>query len=330
MCAKEVMVSVCCITYNQEKYIGKALESFLAQKTDFDIEIIVHDDCSSDNTVSVLKMYQKKYPNRIKLVLQHENQRSKGKAIFREILVPTTIGKYIAFCEGDDFWSDPYKLKKQVDVLENNPECSFCAHLVQVVDEKGNKLKKTIPNTPMESGVIDADQWREYLKYDIFVQTSSYMIRGDVARKYSAENLEYLKNAPVGDLFYQIYSAEHGSLYYISEAMSCYRSFSTGSWSSTTHFNNEKRLDYYRRMIEIFKKYNCSTGYIYNDFCLERIRSAELDEAILQKQYDLLMCNDYQKAWKKFSFKKRFRVRVCKNFPFLIGIYYTLKKKRIV
>lgn len=330
MYAREVMVSVCCITYNQEKYIGKALESFLAQKADFDIEIIVHDDCSSDNTASILKMYQKKYPNKIKLILQHENQRSKGKAIFREILVPTTIGKYIAFCEGDDLWDDPYKLKKQVDVLENNPKCSFCAHLVQVIDEKGNKLKKTIPNTPMKSGVINADQWREYLKYDIFVQTSSYMIRGDVARKYSAENLEYLKSAPVGDLFYQIYSAEHGNLYYISEAMSCYRSFSAGSWSSTTHFNNERRLDHYRKMIETFEKYNCSTGYIYNDFCLERIKSAELDAAILKKQYDLLKCKDYQKAWKKFSIKKRFRVRVCKNFPFFIGIYYTLKKRKIV
>lgn len=330
MCAREVMVSICCITYNQEKYIGEALESFLAQKADFNIEIIIHDDCSSDNTASILKMYQKKYPNKIKLILQHENQRSKGKAIFREILVPTTIGKYIAFCEGDDYWDDPYKLKKQVDVLENNPECSFCAHLVQVIDEKGDKLKKTIPNTPMESGVINADQWREYLKYDIFVQTSSYMIRGDVARKYSAENLEYLKNAPVGDLFYQIYSAEHGNLYYINEVMSCYRSFVSGSWSSTTHFNNEKRLDYYRKMIETFEKYNRSTGYIYNDFCLERIRSAELDEAILKKQYDLLKCKDYQKAWKKFSIKKRFRVRVCEKIPFFIEIYYTLKKRKIV
>lgn len=330
MCEKEIIVSVCCITYNHEKYIQKALESFLAQKANFDIEIIVHDDCSSDNTVNILKRYQEKYPNKIKLILQHENQRSKGKGIFRELLVPTTVGKYVAFCEGDDFWDDPYKLKKQVDALEKNPECSFCAHLVQVVNEKGTKLKKTIPNSSMKSGVINADQWRDYLKYDILVQTSSYMIRGDVARKYSAENLDYLKNAPVGDLFYQVYSAECGNLYYINEAMSCYRSFSAGSWSSTTHFNNEKRLGHYRKIIETFEKYNRSTGYIYNDFCLERIRSAELDESILKKEYDLLKCKDYQKAWKKFSIKKRMRVQVCRIFPFFIRVYYMLKEKKIV
>lgn len=330
MCAKKIMVSICCITYNHEKYIRNALDSFLAQKVDFDVEIIVHDDCSLDNTANILKEYQKKYPEKIKLILQNENQYSKGKRIFRELLVPFTVGKYVAFCEGDDFWSDPYKLKKQVDVMEKNPECSFCAHLVQVVDETGCKLKKTIPNLSLESGIIDADQWRDYLKYDIFVQTSSYMIRGDVARRYSNENLDYLKNAPVGDLFYQVYSAEYGNLYYINESMSCYRSFSTGSWSSRTHFNNEKRLEHYQKIIEVFEKYNYSTGYVYNDFCIERIKIAKLDEAILKKEYDLLKSNDYKEAWKSFSAQKRIRVQMCRAFPFLIKIYYALKAKRIV
>ena len=110
---EEIAVSVLCMTFNHGQYIKRALDSFIAQKTDFLFEIIVHDDASADYTTEILKEYELKYQTLIKVIFQKENQYSKGINIIREKLLPSARGKYIAFCEGDDYWSDEYKLQKQ-------------------------------------------------------------------------------------------------------------------------------------------------------------------------------------------------------------------------
>jgi glycosyltransferase involved in cell wall biosynthesis len=116
------LVSVSCITYNHAKYIRGALEGFVLQKTDFPIEIIIHDDASSDGTADIIREYERKYPSLMNAIYQKENQFSRGKAISATFVWPRCRGKYIAICEGDDYWTDPLKLQKQVDVLEANPE----------------------------------------------------------------------------------------------------------------------------------------------------------------------------------------------------------------
>ncbi len=116
-------VSICCVTYNQASYIKASLDSFLMQETNFDFEIIIHDDASTDGTSDIIREYEKKYPNIIKPQIQIENQWSKGvRGIFSRFTFPRSAGKYIALCEGDDYWTDPLKLQKQVDFLENNEE----------------------------------------------------------------------------------------------------------------------------------------------------------------------------------------------------------------
>ena len=122
------MVSVICITYNHEAYIGEALESFLAQKTDFAVEILVNDDASTDRTAEIVRAYAERFPDRIRAFLQTENQFSKGGNIENDILLPHARGKYVAFCEGDDYWSNPEKLQRQVDFLERHPDYSACTH----------------------------------------------------------------------------------------------------------------------------------------------------------------------------------------------------------
>jgi glycosyltransferase involved in cell wall biosynthesis len=142
------LVSICCITYNHEKYIRETIEGFLIQKTKFPIEIIIHDDASADNTANIIREYEKKFPHLITAIYQKENQYSKGvRSITVKFTFPIARGKYIALCEGDDYWTDPYKLQKQVDFLEANPEYTFTFHdavfLNQVTGEKririGNK-----------------------------------------------------------------------------------------------------------------------------------------------------------------------------------------------
>lgn len=117
------LVSICSITYNHAQYIRECLDGFLMQKTKFPYEIIINDDCSTDGTTEIIKEYAEKYPNIIRSIFHEENQYQKGvRGMFQQFVIPKARGKYVAFCEGDDYWTDPLKLQKQVDFLENNPE----------------------------------------------------------------------------------------------------------------------------------------------------------------------------------------------------------------
>ena len=128
------VVSICSITYNHANYIRDTIESFLMQKTNVPIEIIIHDDASTDGTTEIIKEYSIKFPNIIIPIIQTENQYSKGvRGIAARFTFPRARGKYIALCEGDDYWTDPYKLQKQVDFLEANPDCSLCFHASKLI-----------------------------------------------------------------------------------------------------------------------------------------------------------------------------------------------------
>ena len=127
----EIKVSINCITYNHQEYIEEAIQSFLMQKTDFKYEILIHDDASTDSTQDIIRKYQEMYPDIIKPYFQKENQLSKGvRRINYKFNHTKSKGKYIALCEGDDYWTDPYKLQKQVDFMEENQNCTLCAHAV--------------------------------------------------------------------------------------------------------------------------------------------------------------------------------------------------------
>ena len=129
----EVMVSICCITFNQKDYIRDALEGFLKQKTDFSYEILIHDDASGDGTGEIIREYAQRFPERIFPILQTENQYSKGLTnISGTFNFPRARGRYIAMCEGDDYWTDENKLQQQVDFMEAHPDCSICFHSAAV------------------------------------------------------------------------------------------------------------------------------------------------------------------------------------------------------
>ena len=123
------LVSICCITYNHAQYIRQCLDGFLMQKVNFEYEIIVHDDASTDGTSEIIREYSNKYSDLIVPIFQTENQYSKGvRGMYAKFVFPRARGKYIALCEGDDYWIDENKLQMQVDFLENNPEYTMCFH----------------------------------------------------------------------------------------------------------------------------------------------------------------------------------------------------------
>ncbi|MCF6211117.1 MAG: glycosyltransferase [Gammaproteobacteria bacterium] len=131
------LLSICCITFNHEPYISETIDSFLIQETDFPIEILIHDDASTDATATIIKNYEKKYPDIIKPIYQVENQYSKGGGINSRFNFSRAKGKYIALCEGDDYWTDPKKLQIQVDFLESHPEYVITYHDSQPFDKGG-------------------------------------------------------------------------------------------------------------------------------------------------------------------------------------------------
>ncbi len=137
-----ILLSIKCLAYNHEKYIRDTLEGFIMQKTNFRFEVIVHDDASTDGTAAIIKEYADKYPDIIKPIFETENQYSKHDGSLRKIMNSAMYpdAKYIAYCEGDDYWTDPYKLQKQVDFLESHPKHSLCIHEFQRLREDTGQI----------------------------------------------------------------------------------------------------------------------------------------------------------------------------------------------
>ncbi len=137
------LVSICCITYNHAPFIRKCLDGFLMQQTNFPIEILIHDDCSTDGTTEIIREYEAKYPDLIFPLYEEENQYQKGKAAEIDFYnYCRARGKYIAYCEGDDYWTDPLELQKQVDFMEAKLEYSVCFHGFEEYDVRNNLTRK--------------------------------------------------------------------------------------------------------------------------------------------------------------------------------------------
>lgn len=217
MSAEEIKVSIVTISYNQEKYIEDALKSFVTQKTDFSFEIIIADDQSSDGTQAIIKKYEKKYPHLFNNILRKKNVGAIPNLIDA---LSRTQGRYVALCEGDDYWTDETKLQKQFDFLEAHPDHSVCFHPVRVFFENSEKDDVIFPTRK------DGFTTLELLKEN-FIQTNSVMYRkrddyDDLAR----DVMPY-------DWYLHSYHAKDGKIGFINEVMSAYRRHADGMWWGT-------------------------------------------------------------------------------------------------
>ena len=255
-------VTIICIAYNQEKYISRAIDSFLIQKTNFDVEVLIHDDASTDKTSDILRGYQKKYPQKIKLTIQKENQYSKKDWIFINNLFVNARGKYIAMCEGDDYWTDENKLQKQVDYMEAHPECALVFHPVKVVFQNSEEKSYTIPNMSKAIKFTPEELIREN-----FISTSAVMYRA----KHDYEKLE--RKIMPQDLYLHLYHAVGGSMHCINEIMSVYRRQSGGVWWGS-YGNMDSIYLSYRTMLVSFYE-SIIRMYPNNQAMLQTVRNHE-------------------------------------------------------
>lgn len=220
---QEIMVTVQCLTYNHAAYIRQCLDGFLMQKTTFKFEVLVHDDASTDGTTEILKEYVSKYPDIIKPIVETENQYGKiGFSGIFALMNQRSKGKYIAFCEGDDYWIDPLKLQKQVDFLESHPDYGMIYTAFDRVDVNGN----TIVNDKQLNRQLNRSK-SGWLFYDLilgnFIQTLTVMMR-----KNALVNIETYYDK-IYDYPLYLHISGKSKVYFINEKTGCYRITPTGA-----------------------------------------------------------------------------------------------------
>jgi len=220
------LVSILCAVYNHELFIRDALEGFLMQETDFPVEIIIHDDASTDGTADVVREYVLRYPRLIRGVYQRENQYSKGRRHFK-MLREMVLGRYIAHCEGDDYWTDPRKLAKQVKYLESHPEAVLSFHDVVSVDEH----KRIIESSKIRA--LSGDK-RQKKKLSCFSAINRALIPtlSIVYRKYHVKAAPERMKVANGDKYFFAMLSEFGELHDIGEEMGAHRRHSGGVWTA--------------------------------------------------------------------------------------------------
>lgn len=282
-----MLVSISIITYNQKDFIRQTLDGILMQKTNFAFEVLIHDDCSTDGTTEIIKEYEEKYPEIIKPIYEEENQFSKGRGIVRNFIFSRVQGKYIAFCEGDDYWTDENKLQKQVDFLEANPDYTVCFHRVRKIYEPKIHEDEVFPS---DSAIKNIGEFNlENLLKNNFMHTNSVMFRWAAVENISKDFPDYIMP---GDWYFNLFFASNGKIKFLDEVMSVYRVNSNGVWfESYTNRdkllvrNCDKMMNFRKIVYEKFA--NKSDSYLLQIFKLYR----DIVSALFRsKQYFKALC----------------------------------------
>lgn len=259
------LVSICCITYNHESYIRETIEGFLMQKTKFPIEVLIHDDASTDKTADIIREYENKYPDIIKPIYQFDNKYSKGISVSETYNFPRARGKYIAMCEGDDYWTDPYKLQKQVDFMEANPDCSLCFHVSKSI--RNNNPNDYTLRKPKEIPVDNKFEMKHaILGGGGFMATNSMLFQS----KYIQDRPAWMEKTPVGDVPLMLLLASKGKIGYIDEVMSVYRVMSSStSWSASMQDRTRRRTHHYA-ILEMWDNFDDWTEKKYSSIIFQK------------------------------------------------------------
>ena len=293
--SEECLVSVLCTAFNHEQYIRQTLQSFVDQQTDFPFEVLVNDDQSSDGTAEVIREFAEKYPAIIRPFYQEENLFSRGIDIYHTVFYPAARGKYVAMCEGDDYWTDNTKLQRQADFLEAHPEYAACVHNTMMHFCDGSR-----PDTPHRNPGGDCDVEMDKLIPGL---EDAYHYSSLMAKK------EIISVRPefyyVGDSFgftdypEALWLRLHGPIHYIDRIMSVYRlNSNAAAWSSGVDGQYDKLVTFLTgkaAMLEAFRSY-----------CPEEYRPL-LEEYILRRKFELLYTQGRDREQRKPPYRELLR-----------------------
>ncbi len=315
---EKVQVSICLLTYNHEQYIKEALDSILNQKTSFKYEIIIRDDASNDGTTNIIKKYQKKYPQIIKLVLKKENKHNSKSRIFKE-LKNYWNGKYIAILEGDDYWIDPYKLQKQYDFMESHCNYSQVFTNYKLLNDITKRTKRIFRKS------------KDYSVEDIIIgggemfSISSIFVRKDML--YPIDDFYYL--SPFEDYVSVLSLALHGKTHLLKDYATIYRINSTNSWTTMIKTGNEsqKRKYLYNEMRIMLEEFNKNTNNKYIKHTEYLLLAREFIIYVLDNNIKMMRDKKFKILYKTGNYKNRFLYFNKIHFPRIYIYLRNIKHK---
>lgn len=291
-----IIVSIICLAYNHEQYIGQCLEGFVMQKTDFAYEVIIHDDASTDNTATIIKEYELKYPHIIKPIYQKENQYSKGVKIGQTYLYPKVQGKYIAECEGDDYWIDPLKLQKQVDFLEKSSEYIMCCSDAVIQTNNGILEWCRYPHNQdvkLEDIIINGG-W--------FLQTATLIYRKELLSGYP----DFCRKCHVGDYPLMLWAGVNGKIFWMAEKQVVYRYSIGNSWTST--YNKQElanKIKGWRSEIDMLQGLDDYSNNKYHFFFVRRQVDFIRNILLRNKEHHKKISLHFLDIKKKYNLKEK-------------------------
>lgn len=275
---QDAMIDIMVLTYNHEKYIRQALDSIFMQQSEYSYRVIIGEDCSIDHTREIVLDYYKKFPDKIEIILWKKNV---GALINDMEVMKSTRAKYVASLEGDDYWTDPYKIQKQIVFLENHPEYIGTAHNVRCVDEDGCLLHRDFDYYPIRESFIYGKEQAESLK--MVSQTASLVYR-NVYKMWGQSEWMFYKNCGInGDLVGQVFLGMQGQIYFFRDIMADHRRvFAGDSWTAKSFNKNLLYREYANtRKLQRFLEEN---------YCIE-IKKDQLWESLWEESKKRLLCD---------------------------------------
>lgn len=275
-----LMVTIQCITYNHEPYIRQCLDGFVMQKTNFRFEAIVHDDASTDGTAAIIREYAEKYPDIIKPIYETENQYSKHDGSLQGIMDEHTHGKYVALCEGDDYWTDPLKLQKQVDFLERNPEYGLVYTNVDFYFQKRNLFKRKY----ITSGELDRSyDFVSHLVNGGYIAPCTWVYRREFIPTYKKKYVD-------GTFPLALDIWANSKIYFFDEVTTVYRVVN----ESASHSRSQsKRYRFAKGVFEI----QCDFAEKYN---VDELIKEIIKTTFVQRNFPYILLNEPQNVIKEY------------------------------
>lgn len=307
-------ITVIIMTYNQKDYIKQAIDSVLSQKIDINFDILIHDDCSSDGTYEILCDYQKRFPNKIKIVRQESRKfliDGFNMMIFKYV-VPHIDSKFVAYCDGDDYWCDEFKLQKQYKFLKENDDYSMCFHNAYQLKRDGDMSSKWFiqeeGDVAMSNLVNDEPGIR--------VATSSIFLKSSTFKNFS----NWRKQFPVEDVPMYMTAALDGKIHRLKDVMCVYRQFASGSWTSQNKANSQRVIDHLEGIIRGTKLFDIETKHTYHNLVELQLSSCEFRIAFVKKDFKVLFSKEMKKNLKKMSLKERISLKLQYRTPRLYSL----------
>lgn len=315
---EQIAVSIICDAYNHGKYIKDALEGFVSQKTNFPFEVLVHDDASTDNTADVIREYEAKYPDLIKPIYQTENQYQKKRGAVRKIQSARVTGKYIALCEGDDYWTDPLKLQKQYDYMEAHPESTLCACSTQWLNMLSGKVEnhcttKEDMDLSLEDIILEKNG-RIFPTVSVFVKSEIWL-----------KKLTW--GFPIGDYTLAVFAALHGNVHMLKDTMCVYRWYADGSWTARMD-DSKNRAIVSEKMIKGLETLNEYTEYKYESIIEKRIKRHKYTLALMNHDFKALKSDELIDMYKSRDIIHRMSDIIRCKFPKFYSLLQKISNKR--